>query len=69
MILIPNHPHTTKSGYVREHRLVMETTIGRYLEPEEVVHHINGIIDDNRIENLILFANKSEHVKHHELLK
>lgn len=63
----PNHPMASKvspKGYVLEHRLVMSTHLGRPLKKEEVVHHINHVRDDNRIENLML-TTPSEHVANH----
>lgn len=59
----PDHPNRSRHGYVREHRIVMEAMIGRLLLPNEVVHHRNGIKDDNRPENLQLFSENREHLK------
>ena len=47
-----------------EHHYVMEKHIGRYLNNDEVVHHINHIRSDNRIENLQLMTFK-EHAALH----
>ena len=54
MLKKENHPNCNSKGYILEHRLVMESKIGRYLLPDEDVNHINGIKDDNRPENLML---------------
>jgi hypothetical protein len=52
LIYKPDHPFATKSGHVREHRLIMEEELGRYLRPDEIVDHINMNTLDNRPENL-----------------
>ena len=61
---VPEHPHAHKDGYAMLHTVLMERSIGRYLEPDEVVHHVNHIRDDNRLENLKLMT-KHEHCSMH----
>lgn len=65
IIHAPEHPYRDGDNYVREHRLVIEQSLNRFLSPVEVVHHINGIKNDNRVENLMLFSSNSEHRKFH----
>lgn len=65
----PFHPKAQKSGYVKRANIVMEQHIGRFLKPKEIVHHINGIKDDDRLKNLQLFTNESKHQKFHFKLK
>ena len=56
MVMVKDHPRAHQNGYVFEHTLVMEESLGRYLHPDENVHHRNGVRVDNRIENLELWV-------------
>ncbi len=53
-----------RETHILEHRLIMERKLGRELAYEEHVHHINGIKDDNRLENLELLSQR-EHMQMH----
>ena len=64
IVYVPKHPKAHKDGYQMLHTVVMERAIGRYLEPNEVVHHINHDRKDNRLENLMLM-DKKEHMRMH----
>lgn len=64
MVFNLNHPRSGKKNRVFEHILVAEKKIGRYLEKDEVVHHINGNKLDNSPENLLVMK-RSEHVGYH----
>lgn len=61
LVYAPEHPHAA-NGYVREHRLVVEQLIGRYLLKTEVVHHKDDNRQNNHIDNLQLFASNADHL-------
>ena len=56
-------------GFIKpEHLVVWERNFGK--KPKgAVIHHINGIKDDNRIENLMLFPNGAAHMNFHKKLR
>ena len=64
LVKSPDHPYATKAGYVREHRLIMEEKLGRYLLPVEVVHHKDQNHNNNAPDNLQVFQTNGAHLRH-----
>lgn len=64
LLKAPNHPKANSRGYVYEHVLLAEESIGRFLRSDEVAHHINEVKSDNRVENLSVL-NAAEHRRLH----
>lgn len=62
LVYAPDHPNSNRCGYIREHRLVMEKKIGRILLPNEVVHHIDDVKNNNHPDNLELFQTNGQHL-------
>jgi predicted DNA-binding protein (UPF0251 family) len=63
LVKAPSHPHANNNGYVREHRLVMEEVLGRYLDPKEVVHHKDKDKQNNRPDNLEVYGCNADHLR------
>jgi len=67
LIYCPDHPYPNKfSTHVYNYRLIMEKYLGRYLKPNEIVHHKNGDVTDDRIENLEVMT-QGEHAREHKV--
>lgn len=66
--LVPEHPNATNNGYVLEHRVIMENHLGRLLNANEVVHHIDGNKKNNNILNLELMT-REQHTSEHSRQK
>lgn len=64
LLHMPDDPRADTKGYVFEHRVVWERANGRSLRADEHVHHINGIVDDNRPENLVALTRR-QHLREH----
>lgn len=68
-ILKKGYPTTDVNGYIFEHRYIMCEFLERILGRNEIVHHINGIKNDNRIENLMVMSNGEHTTMHHKDVK
>lgn len=68
-IKMDGHPRAKKcGGYVMEHILVAERILGRPIDRIEAVHHINGVKNDNRPDNLAVMS-EADHQRYHMQLR
>jgi len=63
-----NHPLACPNGYAKEALLVWVSAGNPAPKPNEVIHHRNGEITDNRIENIEVMT-KGEHNVVHNLMR
>jgi predicted nucleic acid-binding Zn ribbon protein len=72
VIYDPTHPKAMTSenwnGYVYEHVAVAQNSLGRSLESDEVVHHLDGNRENNRSSNLLVLE-RSQHAKLHRWME
>lgn len=64
-ILKPDHLKADNRGYVKRANLVVEESLKRFLTKQEIVHHINEITNDDRLENLYIFPSRAKHFQFH----
>lgn len=65
MLHRPDHPNANNHGYIYRYRLVAEETLGRYLQPGEIVHHIDGNETNDVPENLLVMS-QAEHASRYD---
>lgn len=61
----PEHPFCNGKGYIPQHRLVCEEALGRYLTPEEEVHHLDERRSNNVLSNLVVMPDYQAHMLFH----
>lgn len=64
LLWVPKEKRHRKEIYQREHRIIMETHLGRKLRYNEIVHHKNENRKDNRLENLEVQM-RGDHARYH----
>lgn len=64
-VYYPSHPRAWSGGYVFLHTIVAEWEIGRYLLPDEEVHHEDECRSNNEPSNLTVKRSHWEHSREH----
>lgn len=67
-VRVYDHPYAASDGYIPLHRKLVEDRLGRYLKPDEIVHHIDGDKSNNELSNLMVLS-PSDHFVRTKLCK
>ena len=65
LVYQPKHPYAGNYGYVKEARLIVEASIGKYLSRRSVVHHADGNPHNNQRGNLVVCEDQGYHLLLH----
>jgi hypothetical protein len=60
-VYMPSHPRSSSIGRVKEHTLVAEKALGRYLPQGVLVHHHDEVRTHNENWNLVICENSAYH--------
>jgi len=69
LVKMPGHHRADSKGYVLEHILIFEKETGIKIPENCCIHHLNGIKNDNRIENLCMMTHAAHTAFHNTKLK
>lgn len=61
LVYCPGHPRANRNGRIREHIFIWERTHRQPLPKGWLIHHLNGIKSDNRVENLVATPSRSHY--------
>lgn len=69
LVLAKDHPRANRDGYVPAHILVVEKTLGHFLQARAVVHHVDGNVSNNAPTNLVVCEDQAYHLLLHQRLR
>lgn len=61
LLYLPEHPRAV-GGYVREHILIAEKALGKYIDKKHPIHHVDGNAANNTNDNLVICENQGYHM-------
>jgi hypothetical protein len=64
-----NHPFADGAGYIREHILMAEKALGRYLKPPECTHHHDKVKGNNQRGNIVVCQDQGYHMLLHQRMR